>query len=61
LLIAAFISHKVAKQLSHLLEKHCDRWIEREGSGKLIYRSVVMIMQAPVILMYTLSLGEQFT
>ena len=56
----AFITHEIAKQLSHQLEKYVDAVLEREGPGKLIYRTVVMIMQVPVILMYTLSLGQQF-
>jgi len=58
--VVAFITHEIAKQLSHHLEKRVDAALEREGSGKLIYRTVVMIMQVPVILMYTLSLGQQF-
>lgn len=58
--VLAFITHEIAKQLSHHLEKHVDAALQREGSGKLIYRTVVMFMQVPVILMYTLSLGRQF-
>lgn len=59
LLVLAFVTHEIAKQLSHQLEKKVDRLIDREGSGRLIYRTVVMIMQVPVILLYTLSLGQQ--
>jgi len=55
----AFITHEIAKQLSHQLEKKVDRLINHEGSGRLIYRTVVMIMQVPVVLLYTLSLGQQ--
>lgn len=58
--VMAFITHEIAKHLSHHLERYVDGALEREGSGKLIYRTVVMIMQVPVILMYTLSLGQQF-
>jgi len=59
LLVFAFVTHEIAKQLSHQLEKKIDAIIEHEGSGQLIYRTVVMIMQVPVILLYTLSLGRQ--
>jgi len=59
LLLLAFVTHEIAKQLSHQLEKRVDALIEREGSGRLIYRTVVMIMQVPVVLLYTLSLGQQ--
>lgn len=57
--VAAIISHAVAKELSHILARRIDDAIEREGSDKLIYRTVVMTLQAPVILVYTLALGEQ--
>jgi hypothetical protein len=60
MLVLAFITHEFAKHFSHQMEKAVDTLLEREGSGKLIYRSVVMMMQVPVILMYTLSLGRQF-
>jgi len=59
LLVFAFVTHEIAKQLTHQLEKRVDGIIEREGSGRLIYRTVVMVMQVPVILLYTLSLGQQ--
>ncbi|MCF6257591.1 MAG: hypothetical protein L3J98_05185 [Gammaproteobacteria bacterium] len=59
LLVFAFITHEIAKQLSHQLEKKVDSLINHEGSGRLIYRTVVMIMQVPVVLLYTLSLGQQ--
>jgi len=58
--VLAFITHEIAKQLSHQLEKWLDTRLEIEGTGTSIYRTVVMIMQVPVILMYSLSLGEQF-
>ena len=59
LLVLAFITHEIAKQLSHHLEKKVDAIIDRHGSGRLIYRTVVMMLQVPVILLYTLSLGQQ--
>ena len=59
LLVLAFITHEIAKQLSHVLEIKVDALIERQGSGRLIYRTVVMMLQVPVILLYTLSLGQQ--
>lgn len=61
LLVFAFVTHEIAKQLSHQLEKRIDAIIERKGSGQLIYRTVMMVMQMPVILIYTLSLGQQLT
>ena len=59
LLVLALLTHEIAKWVSHRLENKVDKAIDRDGSGKLIYRSVIMIMQAPVILIYTLSLGQQ--
>ena len=59
MLILAFLTHEVAQQLAHHLEKKVDAWIEREGSGRLIYRTVVMVLQVPVIWLYTQSLGQQ--
>ncbi|HEC19046.1 MAG TPA: hypothetical protein ENI97_06840 [Gammaproteobacteria bacterium] len=59
LLFIAFITHALAKWLSLQLEKRIDRLIDRRGSEPLIYRSVVMLMQVPVILLYTLTLGRQ--
>lgn len=59
MLLLAFLTHEIAQQLSHHLEKRIDALIEREGSGRLIYRTVVMVLQVPVILLYTLSLGQQ--
>ena len=55
----AFFTHEIAKWLSHHLEKQLDAALHRQGTGLLIYRTVVMIMQVPVILVYTLSLGKQ--
>lgn len=59
LLVLAVVTHEIAKQLSNQLEKRVDVMIQRKGSGRLIYRAVVMIMQMPVILLYTLALGQQ--
>lgn len=59
LLIFAFVTHEIAKWLSHQLGKKVDGIIEREDSARLTYRTVVMIMQVPVVLLYTLSLGQQ--
>jgi hypothetical protein len=58
-IVLAMITHAVAKELSHLLAQRIDAAIEREGSDRLIYRTVVMALQAPVILVYTLALGKQ--
>jgi hypothetical protein len=60
-IVLAIITHAVAKELSHILAQRLDAAIERQGSDKLIYRTVVMALQAPVILVYTLALGEQVT
>ena len=58
--LLAFITHEIAKWLSHHLETRLDNLIHRAGSGRLIYRAVIMLLQVPVILVYTLSLGRQF-
>jgi len=59
LIVLAMVTHEISKHLSNRLEKRVDAMIQREGSGRLIYRTVLMIMQMPVILLYTLSLGQQ--
>jgi hypothetical protein len=59
MLLLAFLTHEIALQIAHHLEKKIDALIQREGSGRLIYRTVVMVLQVPVILLYTLSLGQQ--
>jgi hypothetical protein len=56
LLALAVFTHWLATGLSHALAKRIDQAFDIEGSDKLIYRSVVMMMQMPVILLYTLSL-----
>lgn len=61
LLVLAFITHEIASQLSHRLEKVIDGGLQRTGSERLIYRTLLMILQVPVILLYTLSLGRQLT
>jgi hypothetical protein len=59
LLLLASLTHWLAKGLAQRLAQGLDRALGRAGSDKLIYRSVVMLMQMPVILLYTLSLGRQ--
>lgn len=61
LLLLAVVTHWLAKGLSHQLAQRLDRALDIEGSDRLIYRSVVMLMQMPVILLYTLSLGGQLS
>jgi hypothetical protein len=56
LLALAVLTHWLATGLSHALAQRIDQAFDIEGSDKLIYRSVVMMMQMPVILLYTLSL-----
>jgi hypothetical protein len=55
----AFLTHEIAKFLAHHLEKILDAKLHRTGTGRLIYRTVIMVSQVPVILLYTLSLGRQ--
>jgi hypothetical protein len=59
LLLLASLTHWLAKGLAQQLAQGLDRTLGRAGSDKLIHRSVVMLMQMPVILLYTLSLGRQ--
>jgi len=59
LLALAVFTHWLATGLAHVLAQRLDKAFGIEGSDKLIYRSVVMMMQMPVILLYTLSLGAQ--
>lgn len=58
IIVLALLTHELAKWLGHHMEKKLDALLHRIGTGKLIYRSVVMILQVPVILLYTLSLGR---
>ncbi len=55
----AVLTHEAAKLLSHRLAKYLGTLLNRQGMDKLLYRSVIMILQVPVILIYTLSLGRQ--
>lgn len=59
LVVWAVLTHEAARHLSPRLTEKLGRLLNREGLDRLLYRSVVMVLQAPVILIYTLSLGRQ--
>ena len=59
LLVLAIISHEAARLLAHYSALRMRSIIKQEDMQKLVYRGAVLILQAPVIVTYTLSLGHQ--
>ncbi len=59
LLAMAFTGHALARQLSGSLATAGQKHYEKAGLEALIYRSILLALQAPVILFYGLSLGRQ--
>ncbi len=59
LLAMAFAGHALARGLSDILAGVLQKHYEKAGLEALIYRSIILILQAPVILFYGLSLGQQ--
>lgn len=59
LLTMAFASHALARRLSAGIATGLRQRFEKAGLEALVYRSIILILQAPVILLYGLSLGQQ--
>ena len=59
LLAMAFASHALARRLSASIATALMHNFDKADTEALVYRSIVMILQAPVILFYALSLGRQ--
>ena len=59
LITMAFASHALAKQLAAKIATGLMQKFEKAEMEALIYRSIILILQAPVILFYSLSLGQQ--
>ena len=59
LLTMAFASHALARWLSAVIATGLRQRFEKAGLEALVYRSIILILQAPVILLYGLSLGQQ--
>jgi len=59
LLAMAFAGHALARWLSDIFATALQRHYEKAGLEALIYRSIILALQAPVILFYGLLLGRQ--
>ena len=59
LLALAFSGHALARWLSGIIAEALREHYEKAGLEALIYRSTILVLQAPVILCYGLSLGRQ--
>jgi hypothetical protein len=59
LIVISFITHWLADYLSKHFGAYFDQLFDREGFNVLIFKSVILIMQSPVIFIYGVSLGKQ--
>jgi len=59
LLAMAFVSHALARWLAATIATALRQHYEMAGMEALVYRNIILILQAPVILFYGLSLGRQ--
>jgi hypothetical protein len=59
LLIAALLSHWLALKTAQVGGEWLDRRFNREGFEILVYQMTLLLFQAPIILSYSLYLGEQ--
>jgi hypothetical protein len=59
IILLALLTHILATVVSHHLGRHFDERWNLHGSSLVSYRAVVLLLQAPVILLYTFSLGRQ--
>ena len=55
------IASPLARQITYIVGQKADKLSDREGSGELIYEGLLLFLQAPAILIYTISLGKQLT
>ncbi len=55
----AFLTHWLAKHLSAYLGQHLDNTLNRQGFVILSFHAIIMIMQSPIIFLYSQSLGHQ--
>lgn len=61
LLAMAFVGYALARRLSEIIATTLQKHYEKAGLETLIYRSIILALQAPVILFYGLSLGRQLS
>jgi hypothetical protein len=59
ILVLAFITHWLAQILSHYLGEVMDENFNVEQSGLLLSRALVLFMQSPAILLFSVALGRQ--
>lgn len=57
--IIALISHWAAAWISEQLGNTLDTWLNRKGYAILVYQLTLLLFQAPIILSYSLYLGQQ--
>lgn len=55
----AALGHRLAVAAARLSGEWFERWSGYSGSQRIIYESIVLFLQAPSILLYTLSIGRQ--
>ncbi len=57
----SLIAPQLAHHISHWLGAHVDRIATREGFEDLVFEGLLLFLQAPAIIVYSLSLGRQLT
>ena len=58
-LLLAFAAHRLALWLIRRLEQSFDRAFHVSGSGEVFSRALILLVQSPVILIYSIGLGRQ--
>ena len=59
IIIISLITHWLANHLSEYIGHRLDNIFDREGFNILVFRCVLLIMQCPVIFLFSSSLGKQ--
>ena len=59
IIVLASVASPLAHHITHTIGKHADKLAEREGFDNLAFEGLLLFFQAPAILVYTLSLGNQ--
>ena len=60
-LLLALATHRTAVYLSHHVGQRLDRAYNVTDSGDLFARILILLMQSPVILIYSQGIGQQLT
>lgn len=59
MLVWAALGHRLALWSARSVGSRIDAWGDYTGAEKLVYELIILFLQAPAILVYTLSLGGQ--